>query len=189
MDTWRGLPAHPLIVHIPVAMLPLAALGVLVMLIRRSWYERYRWAVLLVGAIGTGGAILAASTGEALEHRIREVEGREAVRAIHEHAEAGDLARTMAIVFFVALAAWVIIPWFLDRRATATGATGATGSTDADQEGIPASARTGSPSWLRPLLMALAALTAVASMVTMYDAGHSGASEAWKDLAETPSDG
>ncbi len=119
MDTWRGLPAHPLIVHIPVAMLPLAALGVLVMLIRRSWYERYRWAVLLVGAIGTGGAILAASTGEALEHRIREVEGREAVRAIHEHAEAGDLARTMAIVFFVALAAWVIIPWFLDRRATA----------------------------------------------------------------------
>ena len=86
------------------------------MLVRRAWYERYKWAVLAVGAIGTVGAIIATSTGEELEHRIGEVEGREAIRGIHEHAEAGDLARTLAIVFFVALAAYVLVPWFLDRR-------------------------------------------------------------------------
>lgn len=172
MDSLLGLPAHPLIVHIPVAMLPLAALGVLVMLLRHSWYERYRWAVLAVGAIGTFGAILATASGEDLEHTIGRVEGREAVRAIHEHAEAGELARTLAIVFFVALAAWVVVPWFLDRRAKVSS--------------VGAAANAGSmPRWLRPVLMALVAVTAVASMITIVNAGHSGASEAWKDLEES----
>ena len=64
MDQITGLPAHPLLVHIPVAMLPLAALGVVVLLARKAWYERYRWAVLVVAGIGTLGAILAASSGE-----------------------------------------------------------------------------------------------------------------------------
>ena len=179
MDELLGLPAHPLIVHIPVAMLPLAALGVLVMLLRRAWYERYKWAVLVVGAIGTFGAIIATSTGEDLEHRIGEVEGREAVRAIHEHAEAGELARTLAILFFVALAASVLVPWFLGRRAAPTAAVGDAGAAAAD---ATPDAR---PAWLRPLLMVFVALTAVASMVSIVNAGHSGASKAWEDLAET----
>src|SRR5580765_5601026 len=116
MDHINGLPMHPLIVHIPVAMLPLAFLGVAVMMIRRAWYERYRWAVLVIGAIGTLGAILAAATGESLVSDVRRTQGAAAMRRIHDHAEAGDVARTVAIFFFVALAAWVLIPWYLDRR-------------------------------------------------------------------------
>lgn len=176
MDSLLGLPAHPLVVHIPVAMLPLAALGVLVMLMKRAWYERYRWAVLVVGAIGTVGAILATSSGEDLEHTIGRVEGREAARAIHEHAEAGELARTLAIVFFVALAAWVVVPWFLERRARVASAGAAAN--------VEAPGGTG-PAWLRPVLMGVVALTAVSSMVSIVNAGHSGASEAWKDLETT----
>src|SRR4051794_38728701 len=103
MDHINGLPLHPLIVHIPVAMLPLAFLGVAVMMLRRTWYDRYRWAVLVIGAIGTLGAILAAATGESLESDVRRTEGGAALRSIHEHAEAGDLARTVAILFFVDL--------------------------------------------------------------------------------------
>jgi hypothetical protein len=181
MDEFLGLPAHPLMVHIPVAMLPLAAIGVAVMLVRRAWYERYKWAVLAVGAIGTVGAIIATSTGEELEHRIGEVEGREAVRGIHEHAEAGDLARTLAIVFFVALAAYVLVPWFLDRR-------GASAPDGIDAAAAAAAPKT-QPAWLRPVLMAFVALAAVASMVSIIEAGHSGASRAWEDLAETSTGG
>lgn len=176
MDSLLGLPTHPLIVHIPVAMLPLAALGVIVMLLRRTWYERYRWAVLVVGAIGTFGAILATASGEDLEHTIGRVEGRDAVRAIHEHAEAGEIARTLAIMFFVALAAWVVVPWFLERRAKVADA-GAAANADAASGAMP--------SWLRPVLMVVVAVTAVASMISIVDAGHSGASEAWKDLEES----
>lgn len=167
MDQISGLPAHPLLVHIPVALLPLAAAGVVVLLVRRAWYERYRWAVLAIGAIGTLGAILAASSGESLESQMRAKEGAEAVREIHDHAEAGDLARTLAIVFFVALAAYVVLPWFLERRHAATP--------EAER------AERAMPTWLRPTLMVAVALTAVGSMVSVINAGHSGASRAWEE--------
>lgn len=181
MEKLFGLPAHPLIVHIPVAMLPLAAVGVGVMLLRRAWYERYKWAVLGVGAIGTVGAFIATSSGEGLESLIRKAEGQEAVRAVHEHAEAGEMARNLAVLFFVALAAYVLVPWFLERRA-------ASGHRTASTVGAAASEVAASPSeprFLRPLLMAFVGLTAIVSMITIIDAGHSGADKAWEDLSET----
>lgn len=158
METVFGVPAHPLVVHAPVVLLPLAAVGVAVMLIRHAWYERYKWAVLAIGALGTLGAILATSTGEELEDTIGERVG--------SHAGDGELARTVAIVFFVALAAYVLVPWFLERRADRTE------TPDADATG---------PSWLRPTLMVVVALTALATVVTIVDAGHSGASKVWED--------
>ncbi len=65
-----GLPTHPLVVHAPVVLLPLAAVGVALMLIRYEWYVRYRWATLTVGIAGAIGAVLAAGTGEELEERV-----------------------------------------------------------------------------------------------------------------------
>jgi uncharacterized membrane protein len=172
MDHINGLPLHPLIVHIPVAMLPLAFLGVAVMIIRRAWYERYRWAVLVIGAIGTLGAILAAATGESLESDVRRREGAAALRSIHDHAEAGDVARTVAILFFVALAGWVMIPWYLERR---------TARQDPGGSGLGARATTVT----RTALMLATAVLATASMVTVYQAGHSGATSVWHEQIES----
>ena len=174
MDNINGLPLHPLIVHVPVAMLPLAFLGVIVMMVRRAWYERYRWAVLVVGGIGTLGAILAAATGESLESDVRRSEGVESMRAIHDHAEAGDVARTVAIVFLVALAAWVVIPWYLDRRH----ALGDTDATPHDGRGTTIA---------RNALMVTTAVLAAASMVTVYRAGHTGATSVWHEQLESRS--
>jgi len=185
MDSINGLPLHPLIVHIPVAMLPLAFLGVAVMCIKRAWYLRYRWAVLVVGGIGTLGAILAASTGESLESEVRRTEGRAALRGIHDHAEAGDLARTVAIVFFVALAAWVLIPWFLDRRHAQQQAGSAGGGDDGGE--VESSHR--HSNLARSILMVTTAILATASMATIYRAGHSGATSVWHEQIESgPSD-
>jgi uncharacterized membrane protein len=165
MDQISGLPAHPLLVHIPVALLPLAAFGVIVLLVRKAWYERYRWAVLVVAGIGTLGAILAASSGESLERQMRDKLGADAVRAVHEHVESGNVARTLAIVFFGVLTLYVVLPWYLERRQ-ATGVESGHSHRDA-------------PTWMRPVLMVAVAVTAVASMVSIVDAGHSGASRAW----------
>ena len=46
MDTFFGIPAHPLFVHIPAVLIPLAAVGVVIMLVRPTWWERYKWATL-----------------------------------------------------------------------------------------------------------------------------------------------
>lgn len=166
MDQISGLPAHPLLVHIPVVLLPLAAFGAFVTFLRRSWYEQYRWAVLFVGGVGMLGAVLAAGSGEDLERQVRATKGVEAVRAVHDHAEAGDTARGVAIVFFAALAVYVLVPWFVDRRNAAAARTSGSELT--------------LPTWTRPVMMAVVAITAVASLVTVIDAGHSGAARAWE---------
>ena len=67
MDTISGLPAHPLLVHIPVILIPVAAVGVIIMAIKPAWHRRYRWAVLALGLAATIGTILAANAGEGLE--------------------------------------------------------------------------------------------------------------------------
>lgn len=160
-------------------MLPLAFLGVAVMCIKRAWYLRYRWAVLVVGGIGTLGAILAAATGESLEADVRRTEGASAIREIHDYAEAGDLARTVAIVFFVALAAWVLIPWYLDRRRARQQA--GTGEVDHAQRGREVT---------HTALMVTTAVLAALSMATIYRAGHSGATSVWHEQIESgPSNG
>lgn len=162
MEPLLGLPTHPLIVHVPVVVIPLTAVGALATVARRSWYFQYRWVVLMMGVLGAIGAILAASTGEELE------EGERASRAIHEHAEAGELARTVAIVFALVLVAYVVVPWFLARRARLDDRR--------DQVG---------PRWLRPVLAALVVLTSIGAVAAVIDAGHSGASSVWN---ETESD-
>src|SRR6478735_1830999 len=70
MDKLFGLPAHPFLVHIPIVLLPLAAIGTVAIVARRTWYHSYRWIVLTIAAVGTLGAVLAASAGEELEGRI-----------------------------------------------------------------------------------------------------------------------
>jgi uncharacterized membrane protein len=158
MDELFGLPAHPLVVHAPVVLIPLAVIGLVVMLVSKTWHERLRWPVLGVAVIGTIGAIFAAASGEALEEDIREREGREALRAVHSHVEAGNLARTLAIVFLVLLIVYLFVPILISRRS------------DKPQ-----------PGWLRPLLLVLVVLAGVGSMISIVDAGHSGAKAVWEE--------
>jgi hypothetical protein len=171
MDQLSGLPTHPLVVHLPVVLLPLAAIGVAVTLVRYQWYLRYRWITVGIGAAGVLGAILAASTGEGLEHDVSEGASQAARHLIHEHVEAGDMARTVSIVFGVILVLYAMVPWFLARRA---------GQPEVTDDGKPSGA--GGPSWLRPVLMVLVALAAIGSVYTVINAGHTGATSVWEQV-------
>ncbi len=168
MDTISGIPAHPLFVHIPAVLLPLAAILALIMLIKQAWFDRYKWVLLATAGLGALGAILAASSGESLEESIEKAEG--AQRAIREHAEAGETARLFGIVFFVVVAAWIFVPMFLARRR------GGSGSTIDGATGTPAQ-----PKWMRPVIAGLVVLSAGAATITVIDAGHSGATSVWEE--------
>ena len=136
MDTLFGLPAHPFLVHIPVVLLPLAAIGVVLMAVRPAWYRSFRWVVLAIGAVGTLAIVLAASAGEELGARIVGIQGAQAESGWEHHAELGETARNIALVFFVALAAYVLVPWWLDRRrAAARPVAMATATDDGDRLG------------------------------------------------------
>jgi hypothetical protein len=173
MDKLFGLPAHPFLVHIPIVLLPLAAIGVALMAIKTDWYLRYRWPVLVIGLIGALGAVLAAAAGEQLEGRIIAVEGRDAARSWEHHADLGDTARLFAVIFCILLAAYVLIPWWLHRRhADAT---------------IASPAALGRS--LRIALATLAVLGAVASVTTVIQAGHTGSESVWQDYVSKTSNG
>lgn len=168
MDTISGLPAHPLLVHIPVVLIPIAAIGAVLMAIKPAWHHRYRWAVLVLGVVGCVGTVLAASAGEELEGALRRA-GE--ANTWESHAEAGETARTLAIVFLVALLAFVLVPWFLERRSKASAAE--------SQQRLP--------KWIAPLLAVVAIGAGATSVVTIVDAGHSGATSVWQE--DAPAEG
>ena len=162
MNTIGGLPAHPLMVHIPVALVPLAMLGVLAMVIRRSWFERLWVAVTVVVGIGAAGTFLAAGSGEELEDGIR-ASGQNISSALHDHAEMGEGAQTAVGVFAVVFLAWVASAWWVRRVGTERAAA-----------------------VLRRFALvhlvwgALTLVAAIVATVVIYKVGHSGATSVWE---------
>ncbi|MCF8569335.1 hypothetical protein L5G32_03515 [Gordonia sp. HY002] len=86
MDTIDGLPVHPLIVHLVVVIVPLAALAVIVAAVwprARAWMGPMPAILALIGLIVTP---IATTAGENLEHRLGL-----ASPAVEEHTSAGDV--------------------------------------------------------------------------------------------------
>ncbi len=102
-DTIFGLPTHTLVVHAAVVLLPLAALGGIVMGFSQRFSVRFGPVVVAVAAVGTVAAFGSRITGEEFAERVGNPE---------EHAEAGELLPFIAIGFFVVL----LLLWLLDRR-------------------------------------------------------------------------
>ncbi len=105
IDQLLGLPAHPLLVHMPVVVIPLT----LLLAIAAVAWARGRSVLSLVVAgaatIGMLGAQLAVMSGEPLEERVAEND------LIEKHAELGEGARTFAILVFLIAVAYVLREW------------------------------------------------------------------------------
>lgn len=106
LDSFFGLPAHPLIVHATVVVVPAAAISVLV----ATLWPRFRdWAGWLPAALGLSALILAplsTSSGEGLEH----VTGSSSL--VNEHAELGE----MLVWWVLPLAILSAAAWWLHHR-------------------------------------------------------------------------
>jgi uncharacterized membrane protein len=160
MSELFGLPAHPLLVHIPVVLIPVAAIGLIAIAVRPSWSRAGRWPVLVLSFVGMLGAIFAAGAGESLEEQIVAKEGRQGLANLADHAEAGDIARNLSIVLFAVTLLVVFVPWYLERRRAGNDTAVA-------------------PKWVRPVLIGLAVLGSVAAVGSVVSAGHSGARSVW----------
>ena len=160
MDKLFGLPAHPLLVHIPIVLLPLAMLGAVAIAVRPAWRRRYGWLVLAVTVAGTIGAVLAANAGDSLEEQV----GRSV--QVRDHAREGEMARNISLGFVVLVAAYVIGAWLLERRRTST---------------VGASGQKTAPRWVVPVLAAVMVVGGAGSLYSIVKAGHSGAKATWRD--------
>ncbi len=104
-DTINGLPIHPLVVHGVVVLLPLAAIGTVAIVLKRSWRRTYGWLVVVAAAAGTLMLPVATQSGEALEDRVGDP---------GEHADLGESLIWFALPLLVLLVVLVM----LERRSS-----------------------------------------------------------------------
>lgn len=152
-----GLPAHALLVHAAVVLVPLAATALAVTCWRSEWRKAYSLPVGLLALAGAVAAFLAKESGEPLEEAVKRAAQGEGVRArFGEHPEQGDTA----FVFAVLLAVVAIGLWAVDRYGE----------------------RFNLPRWAPMATYGVAVVPAALALVTMIVAGHSGAQLVWKDV-------
>jgi len=99
-DTLFDLPAHPLLIHAPIVLLPIAAIATVVLAVRPAWRARANWWML-------GGLFLtlvllfsAKESGEALIDAYDRANGEGAVD-ISEHQSLAETTFIMTVVWFI----------------------------------------------------------------------------------------
>jgi len=117
IDQLFGLPAHPLIVHAVVVLLPLAAVGAVVCAAVPRARRPYAPLVLAAALASLGAVILAQGSGEELEHDV------EKSALVHEHTERGDQVLPWAIAVTVLAVGVTALPYVERRRSVPAAAT------------------------------------------------------------------
>jgi len=151
--TVNGVPAHILIVHAVVVLIPLAAL---LAIVAACWPAARRRAGVVTPALAVVAAAsvpLATNSGEWLQEHVAESS------LVRHHVSLGDGLTPFAGLLLI----FTIVLWLLDFAPTRRWP-------------MPTFA---SASWVRPVVSALVVVVAVGALVQVYRIGDSGAKAAW----------
>lgn len=178
--TVDGIPAHPLLVHAVVVLLPLAAAGGLVIAARAAWRRRFGVVVLAMTAVGVALVPLTTTTGQQLKDGLPESP------TIERHADLGATLLPFALAFGVAMLLLVIAGRLADREGGAAerASGGGTGPADVAGTALARSGQEVTRTWRRTAAVAavLVALTGVATTVQVIRIGHSGSVAVWQGV-------
>lgn len=108
--TVQGLPAHVLIVHGPIVLIPLCVIATAALLVKDSWRERYGPIAMVLTLVAAAMAIMAVGAGEQLIDRGF---GEE---AIVDHKDAGERLRIVAFLFAVSIVAFIAVDRYRRRE-------------------------------------------------------------------------
>ncbi|HVR96792.1 MAG TPA: DUF2231 domain-containing protein [Thermoanaerobaculia bacterium] len=111
LPTWEAL--HPAAVHFPIALLLVAPVFALAALVLRRERRGLSQAAFFLMLLGTAGAFLAVSTGEAAEERTEGVPG--AAEVLEEHEEEGELTRNVFTGLTLLYGGLLLAPRLLKR--------------------------------------------------------------------------
>lgn len=165
LETFGGLPTHPLVVHLPVVLVPLATVGVVLMVIFPKLQQRLGVAVAVLAGLGFLGAVLAAGSGEELEDSLRRA-GETISGTLADHVEMGESVEFFAGLFFVLTLAWVLFGIWRRRKGEAE-----------------ATKMLRKPKLINIVLAILVVGSGVAASWSVYATGHSGAKSVWEQSA------
>jgi hypothetical protein len=163
----NGLPAHVLLVHIVVVLVPLTAVALIGCAVWPSWMRRMGVVLPVLALVTLASVPLTTHAGEWLEGHTA------STPLIRKHAELGDGLLPWAVGLFVL----AIGLWWWNRRAQATAAGSGAGV-----------AVLATP--LRVAAAVLCAVVAAGAVVQVYRIGDSGAKAAWTgDFSDDPASG
>ncbi len=157
LDKLFGLPAHPLIVHAAIVLVPLAALGTLAIAFWPTARRRIGWIVVAMAFVGTVSCYAASKSGEALQEDTPRTE------QVLKHTGQGDGAAFFGFGVFVGSAGVMGLD-LVKRRRDAEGLEWTTG--------------------LRNVGVAVGVLAVVLSIggaARIVQVGHSGADAVWNE--------
>lgn len=170
----HGLPAHVLLVHVVVVLVPLTALALVAGVLRPSLIRRFGVALPLLALASLVSVPLTTHAGEWLERHTA------STPLLRRHTELGDGLLPWALGLFVlATALW----WWGRRTAPAAGATPAAPAAADTAHAQTVHADAGAAAVALPLRIAATALcvaVAVGAVVQVYRIGDSGAKAAWQ---------
>lgn len=104
-----GLPLHPLVIHASIVLIPLVAIGALIMSYLPSFSRRYGKLILVIALFAQLSLFLAKVTGEAFEEILDKDMGN--------HAELGEIAPFITLP----MVALIYLRWRLDRSGATVG--------------------------------------------------------------------
>lgn len=146
------LPLHPLLVHIPVVLLPVAALLSL-LAFKRRWLPSLMPFLVGSAVIGTIGTFLAASSGEKLLGQLGEHSA-----ILERHEELVSATEALALAYCLAVLLQAALYW-----------SHAPGLTRRYGERLP-----------YPIVTTIVALLGIAALVCVVLTGHAGAQSVWQ---------
>lgn len=155
MTTLFGLPAHALLVHAVVVLIPTAAVGIVLSAFVPRLRRFVLGASLALAVVAMGIAPLAEESGAALEDAVQETD------ALRRHEDLGETMPAVAIAMGVSGLAFGAVEVARSRGAG------------------PSWART---TTLGTVVAGLAVATAVGGTVQVVLTGHSGAEATWGDV-------
>lgn len=182
-----GLPAHVLLVHAVVVLLPLAAVMLVVGVLWPTARRKFGVLTPLLALVGLVLVPVTTHAGEWLEKQMPRS------KVIEHHADLGDQLLPWAAGLFVMAAA----VWWVGRTRELTWRPGGsqdeqTGSSGAEPSGSTASGGTATltrpapvqtlpaaPVWLTAILTVLSLVAAVGMSILLYRIGDSGAHAVW----------
>ncbi|MBU6329329.1 MAG: hypothetical protein KGR18_05180 [Acidobacteria bacterium] len=155
LDSLFGLPGHPLVVHIAVVLVPLAAVGTIAIAFWAAARRRIGWIVVALAFVAFVGCFLAKESGEALQNSVRRTE------AVDAHVEMADGGTVAGFAVFVAAAGVMVVDLVVRQR------------TARQQPPLPLQGRA-------PVIVGvLAVILSLFGAVRIVQIGHSGAKATW----------
>ena len=107
--TLAGLPLHPLLVHSAVVLVPLVAIGALVMSYLPSFSRRHGKIILILAVIAQISVFLAKMSGEAFAEILD--------KNVEKHAELGEITPLVTLPMVIL----IYLRWRMDRSGSTFG--------------------------------------------------------------------